>query len=51
MDNTTPHQANATRNFEQKNGHNFNPHPDFSPDLAPSGLYYFGKVKDAIKGI
>lgn len=51
MDNATPHRAKATQNFAQKNGLAFSPHPAFSPDLAPSDFYLFGKVKDAIKGM
>ena len=51
MDNATPHRAKATLNFAQKNGLVFSPHPAFSPNLAPSDFYLFGKVKDAIKGM
>ena len=51
MDNATPHRDKATQNFAQKNGLSFSPHPAFSPDLAPSDFYLFGKVKDAIKGM
>lgn len=27
------------------------PHPPFSPDLAPSNFYLFGKMKDKAKGV
>jgi hypothetical protein len=27
------------------------PHPAFSPDLAPSDFYWFGKIKTAMMGV
>lgn len=50
MDNATPHRSLAARDFAKKNRLNFCPHPAFSPDLAPSDFYLFGKVKHLLQG-
>ena len=50
MDNATPHKSNAAKSFASKNGLRFCDHPAFSPDLAASDFYLFGKVKNELKG-
>ncbi|KAH0789239.1 histone-lysine N-methyltransferase SETMAR-like protein [Histomonas meleagridis] len=50
MDNATPHRSRETKKFAIKNGLSLCPHPAFSPDLAPSDFYLFGKVKNELKG-
>lgn len=50
MDNATPHRAKVTTKFGLQNRLNFVRHPPYSPDLAPSDFYLFGKVKCSLKG-
>lgn len=50
MDNVRPHRSNDSVSFAAKNNFRFCDHPAFSPDLAPSDFYLFGKVKDELKG-
>ena len=50
MDNARPHRSNDSLNFAAENNLRFCDHPAFSPDLAPSDFYLFGKVKDELKG-
>lgn len=50
MDNATPHKSNAAKTFANQNGLRFCDHPAFSPDLAASDFYLFGKVKNQLKG-
>jgi histone-lysine N-methyltransferase SETMAR len=50
MDNASPHRSKQTTEFMQKSRLNSAPHPPYSPDLAPSDFYLFGKVKDMLKG-
>lgn len=50
IDNATPRRSLASKNFASKNILKFCPHPAFSPDLAPSDFYLFGKVKHLLQG-
>lgn len=50
MDNATPHRAKEAKVFASKNRLTMAPHPPYSPDLAPSDFYLFGKVKHALQG-
>ena len=50
MDNATPHRSKETQTYGAQNKLRFCEHPAFSPDLAPSDFYLFGKVKNALKG-
>lgn len=50
MDNATPHRAKMVQEFANKNRLKMAPHPPYSPDLAPSDFYLFGKVKHALQG-
>jgi hypothetical protein len=37
--------------FCEENGLRLAPHPLYSPDLAPSGFFLFGYVKERLKGM
>jgi histone-lysine N-methyltransferase SETMAR len=50
MDNASPHRSKQTTEFMRKSRLISAPHPPYSPDLAPSDFYLFGKVKDLLKG-
>jgi histone-lysine N-methyltransferase SETMAR len=50
FDNASPHSASATASFLSSHRMKRAPHPPFSPDLAPSDFYLFGKVKTALNG-
>jgi histone-lysine N-methyltransferase SETMAR len=50
FDNATVHTARCTQEFMRENRMRRAPHPPFSPDLAPSDFYLFGKVKTALRG-
>jgi histone-lysine N-methyltransferase SETMAR len=48
--NATPHTADETLGFLKSHRMKRAPHPAFSPDLAPSDFYLFGKIKTALMG-
>ena len=50
FDNASPHTATATVNFLGSHRMKRAPQPPFSPDLAPSDFYLFGKLKTALNG-
>jgi histone-lysine N-methyltransferase SETMAR len=50
FDNATPHTAGETLGFLKSHRMKRAPHPAFSPDLAPSDFYLFGKIKTALMG-
>jgi hypothetical protein len=50
FDNATPHTTKGTIDYLQANRLTRAPHPAFSPDLAPSGLYLLGILKMALMG-
>jgi hypothetical protein len=45
FDNATPHIAKCTIDHLRANRLTLAPHPAFSPDLASSDFYLFGKLK------
>ena len=49
-DNTSPHTSAATRDAIQRLEFSVLPHPPYSPDLAPSDLHLFPKLKEHLKG-
>ena len=49
-DNARPHTSLETRTALDRLGLRTLPHPPYSPDLAPSDLFLFPKVKDYLKG-
>jgi histone-lysine N-methyltransferase SETMAR len=48
FDNASPHTATAIVNLLRSHRMKRPPHPPFSPDLAPSDFYLFGKLKTAL---
>jgi histone-lysine N-methyltransferase SETMAR len=50
-DNARVHTAQKYRTFCEENGLRLVPHPPYSPDLAPSGFFLFGYVKEHLKGM
>jgi histone-lysine N-methyltransferase SETMAR len=50
MDNATPHRSKQTTDFLSSLPLISAPHPPYSPDLAPSDFYLFGKVKHLLMG-
>jgi transposase len=50
MDNASPHKAGDTLDLITRLGFIQMPQPPFSPDLAPSDFYLFGRVKKEMKG-
>ena len=48
MDNATAHTAIEVKKFLKRTGINIAPHPPYSPDLAPSDFYLFGRLKDKL---
>jgi transposase len=50
FDNASPHTGTAIVNFVSSHRMKRAPHPTFSPDLAPSDCYLFGKLKTALSG-
>ena len=50
-DNARPHTSTTTKSLLAIKGVHVLPHPPYSPDLAPSDFYFFGKVKKMICGI
>jgi transposase len=51
IDNTRPQTTQMIRNFFRHNGLRRLACPPYSPDIAPSDFYLFGKVKDQLIGI
>jgi histone-lysine N-methyltransferase SETMAR len=50
IDNASPDTPQMIRNFFTRCGLRELDHPSYSPDLAPSDFYLFGKVKDQLIG-
>jgi histone-lysine N-methyltransferase SETMAR len=50
MDNASPHGSKQTTDFLSSLRLISAPHPPYSPDLAPSDFYLFGKVKHLLMG-
>jgi histone-lysine N-methyltransferase SETMAR len=50
FDNASPHTARLSSDYMNHNRLKRAPQPPFSPDLAPSDFYLFGKVKTALMG-
>jgi hypothetical protein len=50
IDNASAQDARLTQNFFQYNSLKRLPQPPYSPDISPSDLYRFGKVKNALIG-
>jgi hypothetical protein len=50
MDNASPHRALSTSQNLEENGIVASPHPDFSPDLAPSDFFLSGALKGQLAG-
>jgi transposase len=48
-DNARAHTAQKCRTFCEENELRLAPHPPYSPDLAPSGFFLFGYVKERLK--
>lgn len=49
-DNAKPHTALMTQEKIRKLGWKIVPHPPYSPDLAPSDFYLFGRLKAHLRG-
>jgi len=49
-DNVRPYTSAATRDAIQHLDFSVLPHPPYSPDLAPSDLHLFPKLKEHLKG-
>jgi histone-lysine N-methyltransferase SETMAR len=50
MDNARPHNAHMIDDFFQGSFLTRLPHPPYSPDIAPSDFYLFGKLNGFLKG-
>jgi transposase len=50
MDNASSHKAGASLQLASDLGFTLMPQPPFSPDIAPSDFYLFGRVKREMKG-
>ena len=50
MDNAKPHRAKKTQNKLKELGFSETPHPPYSPDLAPSDFWLFGRLKGSLEG-
>ncbi|GFR90823.1 histone-lysine N-methyltransferase SETMAR [Elysia marginata] len=50
-DNATPHSANLTQQWLQRNGWEILPHPANIPDLALSDFHLFGPLKHHLGGM
>jgi len=48
MDNARPHRAKSTVSVLESHGIISLPHPPYSPDLAPSDFWLFGRLKNAL---
>ena len=48
MDNVAPHRAKTTQNTLSSLGISTLTHPPYSPDLAPSDFWLFGRIKQAL---
>ncbi|QQP58525.1 Mariner Mos1 transposase, partial [Caligus rogercresseyi] len=51
FDNAPCHTANSTKEFLAKKGIKVIDHPPYSPDLAPSDLFYFPVMKKMLEGV
>jgi hypothetical protein len=51
FDNAPAHRASSTAEKLRGTGLIMMPHPPYSPDLAPSDFYLFGRVKERLKGM
>jgi histone-lysine N-methyltransferase SETMAR len=49
-DNTPAHTALSLREFSASKQITVREHPPYSPDLAPSELFLFQKIKEILKG-
>jgi transposase len=49
-DNARPHSAATTVNLLNSYGWKILPHPPYSPDLAPSEIHLFPKMKKHLRG-
>ncbi len=49
-DNASLHTATLTLDYLRDNNMDTVPHPPYSPDLAPADYFFFGRVKDQIRG-
>jgi histone-lysine N-methyltransferase SETMAR len=50
-DNARPHTAKLSAPYFNENRVKSEPHPPYSPDLAPSDFYLFGDVKRCLSGL
>jgi hypothetical protein len=50
VNNAPAHNSRMTRNFFEHNPLKGLPHSPYSPDISPSALCLFGKVKEALIG-
>jgi histone-lysine N-methyltransferase SETMAR len=50
VDNAPTRNSRMTRNFVEHDPPKRLPHPPYSPDISPSDLYRFGKVKEVLIG-
>jgi len=50
QDNARPHTAKTTKETLRKLKWNLLTHPPYSPDLAPSDFYLFGRLKSDLQG-
>jgi histone-lysine N-methyltransferase SETMAR len=50
QDNSTPHTSARTREAIKRLSFSLLPHPQYSPDLAPSDLHLFPKLKEHLRG-
>ena len=48
MDNAAPHRAKRTENALREMGINILTHPPYSPDIAPSDFWLFGRIKQSL---
>lgn len=51
FDNCPSHRAKQTLNFLAQKKFDQVPHPKYSPDLALSDFYLFGKIEDKLEGV
>jgi [histone H3]-lysine36 N-dimethyltransferase SETMAR len=49
-DNASPHKCELSKKTVADLGFESVPHPPYSPDLAPSDFYLFGKLKEQLRG-
>lgn len=51
LDNCKVHNSKMTMEEIQKSQFKRAPHPAYSPDIAPSDFYLFGRVKKGVGGV